>query len=57
MKEYTVEVEIRGWAKVSVVARNKEEALDAACDMVNLDNLYDWEIDEAEIVESKEKRI
>lgn len=57
MKEYTVEVEIRGRAKVSVVAQNGEEAIDAACDMVDLDNIYDWKIDEVEIVGSKEVRI
>ena len=38
MKEYTVEVEIRAWAEVSVVARNGEEAVEAACDMVDLDD-------------------
>ena len=48
MKEYTVEVEIRAWAKISVVARNGEEAIDAACDMVDLDDVYDWEIEGAE---------
>lgn len=53
MKEYTVEVEIRAWAKVSVVARNEEEATEAACDMVDLDDVYDWEIEEAEAVSSK----
>ena len=50
MKEYTVEVEITAWAKVSVVARNEEEAIDAACDMVDLDDVYDWEIEGAEVV-------
>ena len=52
MKEYTVEVEIRAWAEVSVVARNEEEAIDAACDMVDLDDVYDydWEIEGAEVV-------
>ncbi len=50
MKEYTVEVEIRAWAKVSVVARNGEEAIEAACDMVDLDDVYDWEIEGAEVV-------
>lgn len=50
MKEYTVEVEIRAWAKISVVARNEEEATDAACDMVDLDDAYDWEIEGAEVV-------
>lgn len=50
MKEYTVEVEIRAWAEVSVVARNEEEATEAACDMVDLDDAYDWEIEGAEVV-------
>ena len=50
MKEYTVEVEIRAWAKVSVVARNEEEAIEAACDMIDLDDVYDWEIEGAEVV-------
>ncbi len=50
MKEYTVEVEIRAWAKVSVVAQNGEEAIEAACDMVDLDDVYDWEIEEMEVV-------
>lgn len=54
MKEYTVEVEIRAWAKVSsVVARNGEEAIEAACGMVNLDDVYDWEVEEAEVVSRK----
>ena len=39
MKEYTVEVEIRAWAEVSVVARNGEEAIEAVCDMDNLENV------------------
>lgn len=50
MKEYTVEVEIRAWAKVSVVARNKEDAVDAACDIVDLDDTYNWVIEGAEVV-------
>ena len=50
MKEYTVEVEIRAWAEVVVVARNGEEAIEAACDMVDLDDAYDWEIEGAEVV-------
>lgn len=53
MKEYTVEVEITAWAKVSVVARNEEEAIEAAGDMVDLDDAYDWEIEEAEVVGRK----
>ena len=52
MKEYTVEVEIRSCAEISVVARSEEEAIEAACDMVNLDDVYDydWEIEGAEVV-------
>ena len=53
MKECTVEVEIRAWAKASVVARNGEEAIEAVCDMDNLENVYDWKIEGAEIVSSK----
>ena len=53
MKEYIVEVEIRAWAKASVVARNEEEAIDAACDMVDLDDAHDWEIEGAEVMGSK----
>lgn len=53
MKEYTVEVEIRAWAKVSVVARNGEEAIEAVCDIVDLDDAYDWEIEGVEVVGSK----
>lgn len=53
MKEYTVEAEIRAWAKISVVARNGEEAIEAACDMVDLDDAYDWEIEGAEVVNNK----
>ena len=50
MTDYPVEVEIRAWAKVSVVARNEEEAIEAVYDMVDLDDVYDWEIEEAEVV-------
>ena len=50
MKEYTVEVAMSAWAKVSVVVRNGEEAIEAACDMVDLDDVYDWEIEGAEVV-------
>ena len=50
MKEHTVEVEIRAWAKVSVVARSEEEAIEAACDMVCLDDAYDWEIEGGEVI-------
>lgn len=53
MKEYTVEVEIRAWEKVSVVARNEEEAIEAVCDMVDLDDVYDWEIEGAKVVGNK----
>lgn len=50
MKEYTVEVEIMAWAKISVVAQNEEEVIEAACDMIDLDDVYDWEIEGAEVV-------
>ena len=50
MKEYTVEVEIRAWTKISVVAQNEEEVIEAACDMIDLDDAYDWEIEGAEVV-------
>lgn len=50
MKEYTVEVEIWAWAKISVAARNGEEVIEAACDMIDLDDIYDWEIEGAEVV-------
>ena len=53
MKEYTVEVEIRAWAKVSIAARNGKEAIEAAYDMVDLDDVYDWEIEGAEVVSSE----
>ena len=53
MKEYTVEIEIRAWAEVSVVARNGEEAIEAACDMADLYDVHDWEIEGAEVVSSK----
>lgn len=36
-----MEVEIRAWAEVSVVAQNGEEAIEATCDMVDLDDAYD----------------
>lgn len=48
--EYTVEVEIWAWAKISVAARNGEEVIEAACDMIDLDDIYDWEIEGAEVV-------
>lgn len=50
MKEYTVEVEIRAWARISVVAQNEEEAIEAACDMADLDDVYAWENEGAEVV-------
>lgn len=50
MKEYTVEVAIRAWAKISVVAQNEEEVIEAACDMIDLDDVYDWEIEGVEVV-------
>ena len=50
MKEYLVEVEMSAWAKVIVIAQNGEEATEAACDMVDLDDVYDWEIEGAEVI-------
>lgn len=53
MKEYTVEVAMSAWAKVIVIAQDGEEAVEATCDMVDLDDVYDWEIEGAEVVSSK----
>lgn len=50
MKEYTVEVAMSAWAKVIVIAQDEEEAIEAACDMADLDDVYDWEIEGAEVV-------
>ena len=54
MKEYTVEVAISAWAKVVVLAQDEEEAVAKAYDVVDLDDVYDWEIDAAEVEEEEE---
>lgn len=50
MKEYIVEIKMTAWAKVPVVARNEEEAIDTAYDKVDFDDAYDWEIEGGKIV-------
>lgn len=54
MKEYTVEVALSAWAKVIVIAQDEEEAVAKACNVVDLDDVYDWEIDAAEVEEEEE---
>ena len=54
MKEYTVEVAMSAWAKVIVIAQDKEEAVAKAYDVVDLDDVYDWEIDAAEVEDDDE---
>lgn len=54
MKEYTVEVEITAWAKVIVIAQDEEEAVAKAYNVVDLDDVYDWEIDAAEVEDDDE---
>ena len=54
MKEYTVEVAISAWAKVVVIAQDEEEAVAKAYDVVDLDDVYDWEIDTAEVEDDDE---
>ena len=46
MKKYTVEIK----TTTSVMAQDKKEAVAKACDVVDLDYAYDWEIEKAEIV-------
>ena len=50
MKEYTVEVAMSAWAKVIVIAQDEEEAVAKACNVVDLDDVYDWEIEGAEVL-------
>lgn len=50
MKEYLVEVAMSAWAKVIVIAQDEEEAIAKAYDVVDLDDVYDWEIEGAEVV-------
>lgn len=54
MKEYTVEVAMSAWAKVIVIAQDEEEAVAKAYNVVDLDDVYDWEIDAAEVEEEEE---
>ena len=54
MKEYTVEVAMSAWAKVIVIAQDEEEAVAKACNVVDLDDVYDWEIDAAEAEDDDE---
>ena len=54
MKEYTVEVAMSAWAKVIVIAQDEEEAVAKACNVVDLDDVYDWEIDAAEVKDDDE---
>lgn len=55
MKEYLVDVSMSAWAKVVVVAQDEEEAVAKAYDVVELDDIYDWEIDTAEVEEGEEE--
>lgn len=54
MKEYLVEVAMSAWAKVIVIAQDEEEAVAKAYDVVDLDDVYDWEIDAAEVEDDDE---
>ena len=54
MKEYLVEVALSAWAKVIVIAQDEEEAVAKAHDVVDLDDVYDWEIDAAEVEDDDE---
>lgn len=54
MKEYLVEVSMSAWAKVIVIAQDEEEAIAKAYDVVDLDDVYDWEIDAAEVEDDDE---
>lgn len=54
MKEYLVEVALSAWAKVIVIAQDEEEAVAKAYDVVDLDDIYDWEIDVAEVEDDDE---
>ena len=55
MKEHLVDVSMSAWAKVLVIAQNEEEAVAKAYDVVELDDIYDWEIDTAEVEEDEEE--
>lgn len=49
-EEYTVEVALSAWAKVIVIAQDEEEAVAKAYDVVDLDDVYDWGIEGAEVI-------
>lgn len=51
MREYLVDVSMSAWAKVLVIAQNEEEAIAKAYNVVERDDIYDWEIDTAEVEE------
>lgn len=55
MREYLVDVSMPAWAKVLVIAQNEEEAVAKAYDVVELDDIYDWEIDTAEVEGDEEE--
>lgn len=55
MKEYLVDVSMSAWAEVLVIAQNEEEAVAKAYDVVELDDIYDWEIDTAEVEGDEEE--
>lgn len=63
MKRYCVRVEYSGFKKVWVEAEDEDEAMDLATDevvakiydTVNLDDIYDWEIDAVEVEENEEE--
>ena len=54
MKEYTVEVAMSAWAKVIVIAQDGEEAGAEAYNVVELEDVDDWEIDAAEVEDDDE---
>lgn len=55
MKKYLVDVSVSAWAKVLVIAQNEEEAVAKAYDVVELNDIYDWEIDAVEVEENEEE--
>lgn len=55
MKEYLVDVSMSAWAKVVVIAQDEEEAVAKAYDVVELDDIYDWDIDVAEVEKDDEE--
>lgn len=55
MKEYTVAVEMKAYAEVSVFAESVEEAENAAWDMVTLDDAYDWEVCDVSVEDDEDE--